>query len=230
MAFDVQQADDAYRQGDYARAIEGYEEAINKGYASADLYYNLGNAYYRTESMGSAILYYCRALRLKPGMSDARENLALAESRTVDRITVMPRFFLVRWIDSLTLAFSPAGWRVAFVILLALVGASVVLFCLGRSRRLRKSGLVAGLVAVVLCLLSLVFMIRSTVRFNAHSEAVVMSPAVTVKSSPEQQSADKMVLHEGTRVTVNDSLADWYKISIADGTSGWCLKNDVERI
>ena len=83
-------ADEAYKAADYATAIEHYESVLADGLASADLYYNLGNAYYRTGQMGRAILNYERALRLDPGMSDARENLALAENHTVDRIAVLP--------------------------------------------------------------------------------------------------------------------------------------------
>ena len=229
-AQDAARADDLYRTGDYQGAIAQYEAVLSSGLASADLYYNLGNAYYRTDQMGPAVLNYCRALRLRPGMSDARENLALAESRTTDRITVMPRLFLVRWIDALTQSLSPSGWRWVVVILLALLGAAVVTLRLGRTRGLRKAGLVVTLVAAMLWLVALLFTIRATVRYNDHAEAVVMRPAVTVKSSPEQQSADKMVLHEGTRLTVSDSLAGWYKITIADGTSGWCSEADIERI
>lgn len=224
------EADEAYRQGDYATAIECYEAVLDKQCTSADLYYNLGNAYYRTDRMGLAILNYCRALRLDPAMGDARENLALAESRTVDRITPLPKLFIVRWIDELCTRLTPAAWRVVWLVLLALVALSVVTLRLGASRNMRKTGLVAGVVCLLLLLMATWLMLRTSHRYNAHSEAVILQPAVTVKGSPEQQSVDKLILHEGTRVTVSDSLAGWYKIAIADGTTGWCSKTDLERI
>lgn len=226
----VAEGDQHYRMGNYDVAVDYYGMALGAGYASADLYYNLGNAYYRTGQMGLAILNYKRALRLKPAMGDARENLALAESKTVDRITALPKLFIVRWIDALCTHVSPAGWRVVWLVLLALVGLSVVLLRLGGTRGLRKTGLVTGLLALLLLIAATFLLLRATRQYNAHSEAVVLAQAITVKSSPEAQSTDKLILHEGTLVTVSDSLADWYKITIADGTTGWCLAEEVERI
>ena len=229
-ARDAAQADSLYRVADYEAAAVAYEQVLASGYASADLYYNLGNAYYRCEQMGPAILNYCRALYLNPHMADAKENLALAESHTVDRITVMPRLFIVRWLDALMHCFSPRGWQWVVVVLFVIVGAIVILFVFVPKRSVRKATLIAGVFVLALWLLSIAIMIRSMHRYYAHAEAVVMTPAMTVKSSPEEQSADKMVLHEGTRLTVSDSLSGWYKIVIADGTSGWCHRDEIERI
>ena len=226
----VAEGDQHYRMGNYDVAVDYYGMALGAGFASADLYYNLGNAYYRIGQMGPAILNYERALRLKPSMSDAKENLALAESKTVDRITQLPKLFLVRWIDALCVGISPALWRVIWLVLLALVGAAVVAFRLGRNRAIRKAGLIVGAVLVLLIVVSSLLMLSSTRRYNAHKEAVVMSQSMTVKSSPEEQSVDKLILHEGTKVVVSDSLSGWYKITLADGTTGWCIPADVERI
>lgn len=222
--------DQHYRMGNYDMASGYYGLVLSTGYASADLYYNLGNAFYRTDQLGLAILNYKRALRLNPSMSDARENLALAESKTVDRITVLPKLFIVRWVDTLCTHLSPAAWRVVWLVLLALVGLSVVTLRLGTTRGLRKAGFVVGLLTLLLLLAATFLLLRATRQYNAHSEAVVLAQAITVKSSPEVQSADKLILHEGTFVTINDSLADWYKVTIADGTTGWCQGSDIERI
>lgn len=223
-------ADDAYRQGNYAEAVVLYEQQIADGYTSAELYYNLGNAYYRENQMAKSILNYRRALRLNPSMRDAKENLALAESRTTDRIAELPQLFIVRWVDTLCTQVSPRIWRIVWLVLLALQGVTVVCFRLGRDLSLRKGALAGGLVLVVLLALASWLLLRTTARYNAHSEAVVMSPAISVKGSPETQSVDKMILHEGTVVTVSESLSGWYKIILADGTTGWCQSEDIERI
>ena len=223
-------ADSAYRASDYAAAIELYESVLAEGFTSADLYYNLGNAYYRTDQMGLAILNYERALRLNPSMSDARDNLALTDSKTVDRITPLPKLFIVRWVDFLCTRFTPEIWRVVWIVLLVLVGCSIVLMRLGSRRGLRKTGLAIGLFCLILLVVTTLLLLDSTRRYNAHNQAVILQQAIVVKSSPEIQSTDKMVLHEGTKLIVNDSLANWYKITIADGTTGWCQKESVERI
>lgn len=223
-------ADESYRRGDYTAAIEGYENTLATGQGSATIFYNLGNAYYRDGQIGRAILNYERALRLKPGMGDARENLTLARSKTADRISELPQLFIVRWVNSLITRVTPATWRTLWLVLLALVGVAVVLLRLGRSVAVRKGGLIGGILAVVLLLLTTLLLVGSTRHFNAHDRAIVMDAAMTVKDSPEWPSADKMFLHEGTAVTITEELQGWYKIRIADGTTGWCESSSVERI
>lgn len=226
----AQLADSAYRIADYEQAATLYEEVLASGFASPDLYYNLGNTYYRLDRFGLAILNYERALRLSPSMSDARDNLALANSHTVDRIAELPRLFVVNWYISLITRISPSTWRVITILFFILGLAAVTVITLSRNVTLRKSALAVAIAAAVLFLLSQLLMIASTSHFNARAEAIVMEPTVTVKSSPEQQSADKLILHEGTKVTISESLSGWHKITLSDGTSGWCQTSDIERI
>lgn len=223
-------ADSCYRVGDYAGAIEAYEAVLADGFTSAELYYNLGNAYYRTDDIPRAILNYERALRLRPSMTDARENLALAQSHTIDHIDNLPRLFIARWIDALRTGITPAVWRVLWLLLLALTAAAVLTVAIGRDTTLRRWGLGIGIGVGILFLISTAFLISSTHWRNAHSEAIVMQQSVSVKGSPENQSTDKMILHAGTRVHISESLEGWDKITIADGTSGWCPANAIERI
>lgn len=224
------QADELYRHGDHQAAAESYEAALAQGLTSADLHYNLGNAYYRLEQLGPAILHYERALRLKPSMRDAKENLALANSKTQDRITELPRLFLVNWYNALCSHITPRAWRIVWLLLLALLSASMAAFILARSIPLRKATFTAAIVSAVLLLLASLLLLSSTNRFNSHHQAIVIQQAISVRNSPEQQSPEKFILHEGTKVTITESLAGWDKITLADGTIGWCEANTIERI
>lgn len=226
----AQLADSAYRIADYEQAASLYEEVLASGFASPDLYYNLGNTYYRLDRFGLAILNYERALRLRPGMSDARDNLALANSHTVDRIAELPRLFVVNWYIALITRISPSSWRVITLLFFILCLAAVTVIALSRNVTLRKSALAVAIAAAVLFILSQLLMIASTSHFNARSEAIVMEPSVTVKSSPEHQSADKLILHEGTKVTISETLSGWHKITLSDGTTGWCESSAIEQI
>jgi len=225
-----QDADSLYRAADYEGAIHGYEEILANGITSADLHYNLGNAYYRTDQIGHAILNYERALRLNPGMTDARQNLELANSKTVDRITVLPKIFLVEWYDTLVSHFAPATWRIIVIIILIIACVAVYFLVTSRSIPIRKTALASLIAAGLLLLISIWFTLVSTSRYNSHSEAIVMQGSMAVKSSPELQSVDKLILHEGTKVTISESLSDWHKITLADGTTGWCQEESIERI
>ena len=211
----AQLADSAYRIADYEQAASLYEEVLASGFASPDLYYNLGNTYYRLD---------------RPGMSDARDNLALANSHTVDRIAELPRLFVVNWYIALITRISPSSWRVITLLFFILCLAAVTVITLSRNVTLRKSALAVAIAAAVLFILSLLLMIASTSHFNARAEAIVMEPSVTVKSSPEHQSADKLILHEGTKVTISETLSGWHKITLSDGATGWCESSAIEQI
>lgn len=223
-------ADDLYRMDDYQGAIAAYEDILAEGKSSADLYYNLGNAYYRDNQFARAILNYSRALRLRPTMTDARQNLELAQSKTVDHIVTLPQLFIVRWYNSICSALSPTTWRILWLAAFALLAALFVTFRLARNYTLRKWTFVSCFAALLLLLCISAFWRSSAIRFNSHSEAVVMQSSVAIKSSPERQSVDKLILHEGTTVRIDEELSGWYKITIADGTNGWCESNAIERI
>lgn len=226
----AQQGDELYRHGEYDSALTLYNEALAAGYTSAELHYNVGNTYYRLEQLGPAILHYERALRLKPSMKEAKENLALANSKTQDRIVELPRLFLVNWYYALCTHITPKTWRVIWLVLFALLAAAVATFMLSRELPLRKATFSLAIAAGVLLLLATVLLVSSTRHYNAHAEAIVMEEAIAVRNSPEQQSLEKLILHEGTKVAVTESLAGWEKITLADGTTGWCESHNIERI
>ncbi len=222
--------DSAYRVGDYAEAIEWYEQVLSEGFTSAELHYNLGNAYYRTDDMPHAILNYERALRIRPSMSDAKENLALAQSKTVDHIDVLPTFFFERWINVMRTSITPGTWRLLCIVLLTMTVAAVVVVIVGRRTGLRRWALGVAIATGVLLAGAILMLLSSTLWRNAHREAIVMQQSVAVKNSPEVKSSDKMILHAGTKVRMGESLDGWDKITIADGTSGWCPAEALERI
>ena len=222
--------DSCYRVGNYAEAIDHYERVLAQGWCSAELYYNLAGAYYRTDDIPRAILNYERSLRLNPSSKDARENLALAESKTVDHIDRLPQLFITRWYQSLRTGVSLTAWRTICIILLILAVAATVTVIVGRSTRLRRWCLGGAIAAAILLLLASLMLLSATLWHNSHSEAIVMQQSVAVKGSPENQSSDKMILHAGTHVHISESLAGWDKITIADGTSGWCPAEAIERI
>ena len=223
----MQQGNEAYSKGDYDAAVQAYNAILEAGEHSADLYYNLGNAYYRQEELGLAILNYERALRLSPHFRDARENLDLCYSKTEDGIESLPQIFLVQWVQAVVNWFSPTGWLVALIILFALLGALVVIFFVSSDYRWRKHSLFLGILVSLLLLLTVAFTIASHIRFNHHNRAIVTSPMIVVKSSPEAHSIDKMILHEGTPVEIEETLGDWHKIHIANGNTGWVELTDV---
>lgn len=223
-------ANTAYVNGDYRGAIDLYERIREGGMASAKLYYNLGNAYFKEGDLGKSILFYRRALRLVPGNEDVRYNLEVAESRTKDNIERIPEFFLATWLRNVRHTMGCTSWSVLSLLLLAVALALLVVFLLARRVAWRKAGFYGTAVALILCGAATWFAVLERRALLQHSEAVVMVSSTAVKSSPDHASTDLFMLHEGTVATVADRLGEWSEIVIADGKKGWIESRKIEEI
>ena len=217
----------AYDEGNYEQAMTFYNSIVEAGMESADLYYNMGNTYYKMKNYPHAILYYEKALKLAPGDEDIRVNLEIANMAAVDKINPIPQSFLARWWNSLKSMMSTDGWGWLSVAFFALLLTCLFVFLMSRRTGLRKLGFFVGLAALLCLAFSVAFAIESHRALSRHDEAIVMTPTVTVMSSPSDQSVGLFVLHEGAKVRVLDSARDWNKIRIADGSVGWLPAADM---
>ena len=222
--------DNEYSRGNYQQAIRDYEELL-KQTKSADLYYNLGNAYYRTDNITRAVLAYERAQLLSPGDDDIRFNLQMARSKTIDKITPRSEMFFVTWYRALVNITSVDGWAdIALLsIIVALILALVYLFA---SRMLfRKIGFFGGVAMLTLFLLCNLFAWHQHAILTERTGAIIVSSSATLKATPTQQAKDNGVLHEGTRVDIiDDTMRDWKCVRLADGREGWLQSNKIEKI
>ena len=224
------EADSAYAHEQYQQAASLYEQVLKQG-VSADLYYNLGNAYYRMDNMTQAVLAYERALLLSPGDEDVRFNLQMARSKTIDKITPESEMFFVTWYRSLVNIQSVDAW--ARLSLFALVGAIVLalLYLFANAVWLRKVGFFGGAALLVAFLLGNLFAWQQKLALDHRTGAVVIRSAVPVKSTPAKNGTDLFILHEGTRVTItDDSMRGWKEVRVADGKQGWLQIEDIEII
>ena len=222
-------ANTAYDSGDYTGAVELYESIIASGVESSELYYNTGNAYYRTDNIGKAILNYERAYRLSPRDKQTKENLLLARSRTADHIEELPEFFLKQWFLAVVGMLTAKGWRVLLTVLTAVLCAVFCIFVISKQYSLRRSMFVATICVLALWLLTVVNTVTAGNMAQRHNAAIVVSPMVVVKGAPDAKSVDKFVLHEGTKMIITDTQDNWWQIEISDGKNGW-IESGGERI
>ena len=224
------EADSAYTNGDYQKAIAQYNELLKEG-QSADIYYNLGNSYYRMEEITQAILAYERALLLSPGDADIRFNLQLARTKTVDKIVPQSEFFVVTWYRSLVNQMSVDGWAYVSLVILALAIVLALLYLFASPIWLRKVGFFGGVLALLLFLMANLFAWEQKQSLNHRDGAIVIKSAVPVKSTPAANGTDLFILHEGTKVTVtDDTMQDWKEIRMPDGKVGWVETKQIEII
>ena len=224
------EADSAYARGEFQQAIKDYEALLKQG-ASADLYYNLGNAYYRSENITRAVLNYERALLLSPGDRDIRFNLQIAQAKTIDKIVPESEMFFFTWYRALVNLMSVDGWASVALVSLALVIILLLVYLFSDRVWLRKVGFFGGILMLLLFVLSNIFAWQQKQNLLFRKGAIVMTPTISVKSTPASNGTDLFILHEGTKVVITDSsMKDWREIRIADGKEGWIESKHLEEI
>ena len=221
-------ANQLYQQNKFAEARDAYESVVRNGFLSGELYYNLGNAYYKTGDVGKAILNYERALRLMPNDDDLKHNLQLANLMITDKIEATPRLFLWDYWDGIKGAWSllTLTW-ICYAVCTLLIG-SICVVILARTYQIRRLGLFGGSVSTAVLILFIILLIGKIGEVNRTDTAVVTAKITTVKNSPDAKSSDAFVLHSGVKLTITDSVNEWVKIRLSDGKVGWMEKNDAE--
>lgn len=223
--------DSAYSKGNYAEAITVYESLLaNKG-ESSELYYNLGNAYYKAENIAKAILAYERALLLNPGDEDIAFNLELARSKTVDKVTPTYKFFIIEWIESIVNMASMKTWCISGIIFFLLLLILTLVFLFGKSIIIRKVCFFAAFVCLFITLFANFAALHLYHYLTERTEAIVLQPSVTAKSTPSNTGTDLFVIHEGRKVKISDdSMQGWKEIELEDGNIGWVPAESIEKI
>ena len=224
-------------------AVTAFERIVTLGEASAEVYYNLANAYFKlgqhnsttsrnfaSGELGKAVLNYHRALRLAPGDEDIRHNLSVAEARTKDTIDRIPEFFLASWFAAVAGICSSTLWTILSLVSLVAMFALLLFYLLAQRLSLRKAGFYGMLCALLLFVVTSWCAIEQRTAQLDDSRAVVMSSSAAVKSSPDRSATDLFVLHEGTVVEITNRLDGWCEVVIADGKKGWTEVRKLEVI
>lgn len=223
-------ADSAYARQQYQQAIKDYEELLHDG-VSAELYYNLGNAYYRTDNITRAVLNYERALLLSPGDGDIRFNLQMARSKTIDKITPESEMFFVTWYHALVNIMSVDGWARTALVSFALAIVLALAYLFSARIWVRKVGFFGGLAFIAVFILANLFAYQQRQELVNRTGAIIISSAVPVKSTPSKSGTDLFILHEGTKVEITDgTMRGWKEIRVADGKEGWIETAKIEII
>ena len=221
----------AYTDGRWSECTESLKALESVGVVSPELYYNLGNAYFKSGDYPHAILYYERTLKISPSFEDARINLDFANSLIRDKIDAVPEFVLKSWARKVCYLMPSDFWALISIVLFAAALALFLVFRLGASRGFRRTGFYCSIVALILSASSFGMAQWQRNSYLKADGAIVMKPVASVKSSPSRDSSkDLFVLHEGTKVTVLDTVGEWKNISLSDGRQGWIEESDMEMI
>lgn len=222
-----EQANAAYAEGRYEEAATLYQAMIDEQ-PNATLYYNLGNAQFKQGELAQAILAYERALRLQPHHKDAQYNLAFAQSKITDNIEEQD-FFLSTWARAVRNGLSERTWLILSICLFVMALTGLLIFLLGRELWLRKTAFHVAWIALLFSLVSGLNAWSLHQRDTLRNEAIITQGVVNAKSSPDRSGTDLFTVHEGTKVSIRETLGDWANIHVGNN-EGWIRLSNLERI
>jgi tetratricopeptide (TPR) repeat protein len=223
-----QLANHAYQNKNYEAATHLYDSMFRKDIGNAELYYNAGNAYFKSHKMGMAVWCYEKAYQLLPNDEDIETNLKISRLRLVDKIDAAPEFVLFKWWNSFLKLLPVKIWAIVSVVFLwlMLIGLGLYYFSFnfsGLGKTLIWSGLFFGILFLIIT-----WLCNQNQKNNNY--AIVVASNTTIKSAPDDSSSDLFVVHEGLKLKLNKANGDWVNVSIADGKVGWCNKNDFKKL
>lgn len=233
-AADAQQvfatANQAYQGGNYRVAADGYESILKNGNVfSKELFYNLGNAYFRLNQIGLSVLNYERALRLAPSDAEIQQNLIVARSRVSDDIEPITNVFFVRWWQKARNAFPADSWSIFGLFFIWFGAAGFALWLLDNERQRKKYGFITGLVAIPLSIL-MFLLAQSAATVMQTPSGIVITHETALKNAPDPNATTVNTLHEGLKIEILDTYGSMTKVKLPNGEDGWLPTADVEKI
>ncbi|SHG55006.1 SH3 domain-containing protein [Flagellimonas flava] len=221
------QATEHYNKGEYSKAIENYEKILGNGEHSAELYFNLGNCYYKQNAIGPSILYYEKALLLKPNDAEILNNLGYAQNMRLDAVEEMPKTELGQLYDTVVNFLSFDQWAYLAVGLMLLFVFTYLTYFFLRFATQKRIAFITSVFALILGVLSILMAYLQFQQFTNDNPAIIFSKEIKISSEPNSNSEVVFTLHEGTKVNVLEELNDWKKIRLSDGQTGWLPKENL---
>ena len=216
---------DAYRNGQFDLAIQEFEVILENNWDSPELYYNLGNAFYRSGNTAGAVWAYESCLKLSPTHTNARYNLKLANLKVKDRVDLPEPPLYLKWYLGIKEQFTPSEWiNISLFILLLFTLAATLSRFLSNSVLVNLRGIILSVLFVVIF-----FTLHSIQTENSVNAGIIYDMKVEVRSEPNPFSTRLFEVHEGLRVSINETTDKWVEIELLDGKTGW-IENDRIRL
>jgi tetratricopeptide (TPR) repeat protein len=225
-----QQGNAAYAKGQYTQAAQDYQKIVDGGYQSVAVFFNLGNAYYRTGDIASSILYYEKAHKLAPSDEDINFNIHYANARTSDKVEQLPEFFVTKWWNNFILFFSVN--TLATLSVLCMLGgcALLVLYLFTNSFIIKRTSFYTGILVIVVAIVFVFMANRQENYFAGHQQAIIFGNSVTAKNEPDANGKPLFIVHEGTKVNVLQQTETWMEVELPNGNAGWISTADAKDI
>lgn len=223
-------ANDLYKNEKYDEAIKLYEQIENKDLISSELYYNLGNAYYKLNKVGPSIYYYEKALKMNPLNEDVKNNLIFAKRLALDTIEEVPKTVFQKFNINYLQKLSYNQWAIVVIVFSFLAGILFLLFYFANSSSAKRFYFATSIFSFIFLAITFVITYNQYSYSENNKAAIVFVEKTEVRNAPTINSEEVFTLHEGTKVIVLDTLDGWKKIKIADGKLGWIIAEEIKEL
>lgn len=223
-------ANSLYKSGNYQEAIKTYRQIEAENKVSSELYYNLGNCYYKLNKVAPTIYNYEKSLQLNPNNEDAKNNLIFAKKLTLDRIETLPKTVLQQFNKSVLQKLTYNNWGIISVFFSVLASILFLLYYFSHIPSKKRLFFIGSIISILFLISTL------TVAYNQYNQAkntinaIIFAKKTIVQSEPTKDGDEVFTLHEGTKVTIIDSVDSWKKIKLSDGKMGWILSKNIKEI
>lgn len=223
-------ANSLYNEGKYQEAIHNYLKIAESKEHSAALYFNLGNTYYKLNQIAPSIYYYEKALYLSPSDNYIKTNLLFAQNMTVDALEILPQTGLLKITQSIIGKLSYHTWGIMAIVFMMLFVTSFLLYYFSIYQGKKRLFFVISMVTFLICICSLLFAFNQKSHIKNKNPAIIFAQEISINSEPNNRSEEVFILHEGTKVNVEEEMGDWKKIKLIDGKTGWLPSSEIKEI
>ena len=217
-----------YGNGNYEEAIAKYTQILDNGKVSASLYYNLANAHYKLNNIAPSVYYYEKALELKPGDEDIKNNIEFARNMTIDDIEAVEQSGFNHSFNQLVAAFSYGTWTKLAIFLSFTFVILFLSYYFSRQPNIKRLLLGGAFLALFLCIFTIVFAFQQRDIIQSNQFAIIFSQEAEVRNEPNLRGTSAFTLHEGTKAKILEDYQEWAKIELANGAQGWIKLDDLK--
>ena len=223
-------ANTLYKEGKYQEAVKLYEDIVASKNVSSELYYNLGNGYYKVNKVAACIYNYEKSIQLDPLNQDAQNNLIIAKRLTLDRIEELPKSVFQKLNKNFLQKFTYNTWAVIVVFLSFLVSFLFLSYYFSYASSKKRLFFTTSILSFLLLIISIVITVTQYKQASKNIEAIIFSEEIEIKNAPTNDANEIFTLHEGTKVKILDTVDDWKKIKLVDGKTGWMLSKKLKEL
>ena len=219
-----------YKSGKYEQAATAYGSILKENKQSAELYFNLGNTYYKLNKVAPSIYNYEKALVLNPNDRESANNLKFAQKRTIDEIKTVPKVGFGKLLRDFTAIWHYNTWAWISVVLATFFLLFFMGYYFSQTTILKRIFFLGMFVLIFLVFISVFGAIFEKSHFDNEKPAIVFAEIAEVRSESQKASSIIIVLHEGTKVFVQEKVDNWKKVQLTDGTEGWIESSTIREV